>query len=214
MRKLTGMLLVALLSMGMYSCNGSGQKAQNANDKPCCKEHKHEHCKGDHHHGPKGECPLKLTDEQKAKVKELHEKQRAENAPIMESLKAKNEELHKLLKADEVDMAAANALVDEIYAMKATMKKAEMVQQLEFSKLLTPEQRAKMKEMPCPHEGHGHHHHGCKDGHHGCCKDKKEGCCKDKKEACCKDKKEGCCKDKKEGCCKDGNKAEGCTEKK
>ncbi|MBR7067080.1 MAG: Spy/CpxP family protein refolding chaperone [Bacteroidales bacterium] len=204
MRKLTGMLLVALLSMGIYSCGGNGQKAQNANnDKQCC-EHKHEHgkCDGHHHDKKCGECPLQLTEEQKAKAKELRDKLKADNAPIMESLKTKNEELHKLLKADEVDLNAANALVDEIYTIKANLKKAEMANQLEFNKLLTPEQKAKLKEMPCHH-------------HHGCCKDGNKGCCKDgKAEGCCKDKKEGCCKDKKEGCCKDGQKAEGCAEKK
>ena len=189
MRKLTGMLLVALLSMGMYSCGGNGQKAQDNNDKKCCAEHKHEHGKcGHHHHHDKkgGECPLQLTEEQKAKFKELNDKKMAENAPIMESLKAKNEELHNLLKADEVDLNAANALVDEIYAIKANLRKAEMANQIEFNKLLTPEQKAKMKEMPCPHR-HGHHH-GCKGDHHGCCKDKKEGCCKDKKEGCAEKK--------------------------
>lgn len=189
MRKLTGMLLVALLSMGIYSCGGNGQKAQDNNDKKCCAEHKHEHGKCGHHHHDKkgGECPLQLTEEQKAKFKELNDKKMAENAPIMESLKVKNEELHNLLKADEVDLNAANALVDEIYAIKANLRKAEMANQIEFNKLLTPEQKAKMKEMPCPHR-HGHHH--------GCCKDKKEGCCKDKKEGCCKDKKEGCAEKK------------------
>ena len=106
-----------------------------------------------------------------------------------------NEELHKLLKADEVDLNAANALVDEIYTIKANLKKAEMANQLEFNKLLTPEQKAKLKEMPCHH-------------HHGCCKDgKAEGCCKDGKKGCCKDGKA-------ESCCKDGQKAEGCAEKK
>lgn len=188
MRKLTGMLLVALLSMGIYSCGGNGQKAQDNNDKKCCAEHKHEHGKCDgHHHKKGGECPLQLTEEQKAKFKELNDKKMAENAPIMESLKAKNEELHNLLKADEVDLNAANALVDEIYAIKANLRKAEMANQIEFNKLLTPEQKAKMKEMPCPHR-HGHHH-GCKgEHHHGCCKDKKEGCCKDKKEGCAEKK--------------------------
>ncbi|MBQ9470674.1 MAG: Spy/CpxP family protein refolding chaperone [Bacteroidales bacterium] len=196
MKKLTGMMLVALLAMGLYSCNG-GQKPQSADHKhgheKCDHNHKHGHETHEHKHDKKcGECPLNLTEEQKAKFKELKEKQREANAPAMESLKAKNEELHKLLKADEVDMAAANALVDEIYALKATLKKAEMAQQLEFNKLLTPEQKAKLKEMPCCHKGHSHHHGCCKDG-------KAEGCCKDKKEGCCKDKKaEGCCKDKAE----------------
>lgn len=179
MRKLIGILMVAVLAAGISSCNSKPQPPKDG--EKCCNEHKMEPKRCDKEKG--GECCIpNVTEEQKAKFKELKDAQMAEATPLMDALKTKHEQMKGLMEAEPVNLEAVNALVDEIFVIKASLKKLDMANMIEMNKLLTPEQKAAMKEKCAngPKEGGccGEHKGGPKEG--GCCGEQKgapkEGC--------------------------------------
>lgn len=178
--------MVALIGLGVSSC-GSKPATQEA-DKPCAEQAmEQKKCGGDC-------CIPGLTEEQKAKINDLKTKLETETAPLKESHRAKHDEMKKLMEADPVDVAAVNALVDEMFVIKASIKKMSIASCIEASKLLTPEQKTAMKEK----SGCGSHKGGCCTHQH--CK--KDSCCK--KDAECREhkQKEGCA-EKHSGCKKE-----------
>lgn len=180
---------------GVSGCNGKPDQKKG----DCPRDHKMDQ-KMDHKKDCKGkDCFIpNITEEQKTQIKGLKDKQMAEAAPLMESLKAKKEQMCELMKAEPVDLNAVNALIDETFVIKANLEKLEVANRFEMMKLLTPEQKAAMKEKPCCKKEGG----CCKDGEHkegGCCKDgehKEGGCCKDGDH---KGGDKGCCEGDKGG---------------
>lgn len=193
MRKLVVLFMSALLIAGISSCNSKPEEKKQC-DKHCA-EQKMNHKKCDKE---KGCCLPNVTEEQKTQFKALKDKQMAEAAPLMEALKAKKEQMCELMKAEPVDLNAVNALIDEVFVVKANLEKLEVANKIEMAKLLTPEQKAAMKEKTCCKKD------GCKEG--GCCK---EGKHHDKDKGCCEGKKDGCKHGDKGGC--DG-KHDGCKD--
>jgi len=84
--------------------------------------------------------PAKLTDDQKAKMKDL----RTENMKAVRTLKAQNEELKAHLKtlniADKPDNKAIFKTIDELTANQAEMMKKMITFKQSVKALLTPEQ--------------------------------------------------------------------------
>jgi len=121
---------------------------------------------------------LELTKDQRAKIADLRLQFAKETLPIRNELGVKSLELKGLMNADEPNQKAIEAKIDEIAKLKATLQKKRVAHRLAVLKVLTPEQREKLRAMggpwfgmhrkpPCrPHEGKPgmppHMHRGCK----------------------------------------------------
>ena len=117
-----------------------------------------------------------LSVEQKAKLEKLH----AEHMKMMEAAKADMEkqagEMMGLMK-DPVDLKKAEAKIDELAAMHASMQKKCLAHRLAVRALLTDEQKAKLGDMGCGMGGGMMHGQGCMMGKKQM-DDKSAGCCK------------------------------------
>lgn len=87
------------------------------------------------------DAALKLTDDQKAKIKEIHMASYKEMKALqnqMGELKAKQ---HTLTTADKADMTAINANIDEITKVQSKMMKIRASNHQQIRSLLTDEQK-------------------------------------------------------------------------
>ena len=87
---------------------------------------------------------LKLSEEQKGKLKALRE-QKKEGRGKKEELRAKRQELMALLKSPGVSEREALAKVDEVNRLQAESNVARVKHMLELKKILTPEQFEKLR---------------------------------------------------------------------
>ena len=123
----------------------------------------HGHGKG-HHGGFKHmKEELNLTDEQSKEIDQIHEDMREDAKPIREKLKALKERMHDLWSADQPDEQAILSLKREMNALHLQLSELRVQMKLDMMEILTPEQRAKFKEMKGKRKG--------KRGKHG-----KKGC--------------------------------------
>jgi Spy/CpxP family protein refolding chaperone len=90
---------------------------------------------------------LGLTDAQRDKVTEIHERVARQNVQTEADLKLAAMDLQKLMRADKPDAKLIGAQIDKLAALRATMQKARVQGHLEMRGLLTPEQLKKAKEM-------------------------------------------------------------------
>ena len=90
---------------------------------------------------------LNLSKEQQAKAKAMHEKHQPAMKAQREKMKPLHDELRKLLEADKVDLAAVRNKLQAISAVNVEMRMLHIQGRLEFESILTPEQKAKMREM-------------------------------------------------------------------
>jgi Spy/CpxP family protein refolding chaperone len=116
--------------------------------------------KGPGHRGMMGQQMgqmLELTDSQRQQVWVLRDQMRKSTADTRSALQAKHEEMRVLWLQDVPNRAAILAKHAEIDALRATMREAHIDFRLAVHALLTPEQRAKLAELPPPgkHGGHG-----------------------------------------------------------
>lgn len=90
---------------------------------------------------------LDLTDEQKAKVKELHSASRESLKPVMESLKANHEKMQALTANGAFDEAQVTALANEQASLSAKLIVEKQRVKSQMFSILTDEQKAKFAEM-------------------------------------------------------------------
>jgi Spy/CpxP family protein refolding chaperone len=90
-----------------------------------------------------GFCPAipDLTENQKAKIKELHLRFLKESMNINNQLSEKRVKMKSLMTAEKADMNAINQLIDEIHVLKAQIAKLKAVETQDIRKELTEEQR-------------------------------------------------------------------------
>jgi len=105
---------------------------------------------------------LNLSDEQLAKMKELRNRFHNETRDLRYSLAIKRLEMRKLFTDPKTDDAQLLAKQKEISKLRQQLwdKKAQM--KIEWRKILTPEQIAKLDKMPHKRHGKGcacHRHH-------------------------------------------------------
>jgi protein CpxP len=109
--------------------------------------------------GPGGEgrmfAHLNLTDDQKAQMKSLHEKAWADSKPYMEQLRAIHEQMRQLTESGQFNEDAVRALATRQAQAETELTVIRVRTQVAVFNLLTPEQKAKMKEM-----GERHHRQG------------------------------------------------------
>ncbi len=82
-----------------------------------------------------------LTDEQKAKIKELKIANMKVMLPLKNKIGEKRAHLRTLITAENIDMKAINKTIDEIGSIRTEMIKKKIANRMEIRKLLTEEQR-------------------------------------------------------------------------
>lgn len=115
--------------------------------------------------GPDGEgrmfAHLNLTDDQKAQAKALHEKAWAESKPYMEQLRAIHDQIRQITESGQFNEDAVRALAAKQAQAETELTVIRVRTQMAVFNLLTPEQKAKMKEM-----SERHHRQGPPPGEH------------------------------------------------
>ncbi len=90
---------------------------------------------------------LNLTEKQKEEMQEVRKMHKEDIEPIKNELKEKEARLQELKEDENANIDEANALIDEIYTLKAQKEKLKFVHHQQMNKILTAEQRVKMKEL-------------------------------------------------------------------
>ncbi len=85
-----------------------------------------------------------LTSKQKEAIKEIREKTAKETKPLHDQLSELMALHRSLVTAEKPDMAAINASIEKMGALKISIEKADTAQQMEVRKLLTEKQRIQM----------------------------------------------------------------------
>ncbi len=93
---------------------------------------------------------LKLTDDQKAKLEDVHYRHQKKAIEMRADLRLATLDLHRLMRAESPDQRAINAQIDRIASMRAGLQKAGVASMLETRTLLTPEQRKLWREHHGP----------------------------------------------------------------
>jgi Spy/CpxP family protein refolding chaperone len=96
---------------------------------------------------------LDLSDEQKAKVKEIFEASKQRTEPIREAMKANGEKLEQATANGAFDEAAVTALANEGAGLSAQATVERLRTKSQIFALLTDEQKAKAAEMGSKFEG-------------------------------------------------------------
>lgn len=82
-----------------------------------------------------------LTDEQKEQIRTVMTDSRKEMLPLQNQVREKAAQLMTLRTAENADMNAINAMVDEISSLRANMMKTRLASEQEIRALLTDDQR-------------------------------------------------------------------------
>ncbi|TPW16177.1 MAG: hypothetical protein FD130_1073 [Halothiobacillaceae bacterium] len=96
---------------------------------------------------------LKLSAEQNKQLTTLRDSYIEKNALAEEQLNAAQSDIGKTLFGDEVDLTAANALLDKIGKLESQLWRAFAQQLHDIKALLTPEQKKALNAMRKSHHG-------------------------------------------------------------
>lgn len=94
---------------------------------------------------PKAAEKLGLTEEQKAKLKEIN-KVSAANREMHKKVHEATMRQFELMKADKIDEAAVMKAIDEVFELRKEMAKAQVKRVIAVKSVLTPEQITKARE--------------------------------------------------------------------
>jgi Spy/CpxP family protein refolding chaperone len=89
---------------------------------------------------------LNLTDDQKAKMKQIHESFAERNKPLREQLRAKRQELRQASEGGTFNEALATQKLTEMASLEAKMMGEEFKLHQETLSVLTPEQKAQLEQ--------------------------------------------------------------------
>ena len=90
---------------------------------------------------------LNLTDDQKSKLADIHDRQAHAAIPIEADLRIASLDLRKLMRADKPDSRAIDAQIDRIASLRASLQKRHVAGMLEARMVLTPAQQKLMREQ-------------------------------------------------------------------
>jgi len=94
-----------------------------------------------HHQGGQMMNLPDLTDEQRTQIRDIMLNTRKEMLPIQNELREKQAQLRTLTTGENIDMDAANTVIEEIGALRTEMMKNRIASRQEIRNLLTEEQR-------------------------------------------------------------------------
>jgi protein CpxP len=89
---------------------------------------------------------LNLTDDQKAKIKQIHESFAERNKPLREQLHAKRQELRQASEGDTFNEALATQKLTEMVSLEAKLMGEEFKLHQETLSVLTAEQKAQLEQ--------------------------------------------------------------------
>lgn len=120
---------------------------------------------------PEAAEKLGLSEEQKAKLKEL-DKKRSASRDAHDKMREAMRRQTTLMEADKIDESALMAAIDEVFALRKAMAKEQAKNLIAIKSILTPEQVKKaneeLKDGPYGHGGGMHREtHGERRGAHG-----------------------------------------------
>ena len=95
---------------------------------------------------PKIAEKLALTDELKAKLKEVTEAAKTAGRDGPTKMRDAMQREAELMKADKIDEAAVMKAIDEVFDLRREMAKAQAKRVIAVKSILTPEQIAKLRE--------------------------------------------------------------------
>lgn len=97
---------------------------------------------------------LGLSDEQVTKIGEINLEYKKKLIKIREKLEPKRLKLKGMLLEDNVDLDTIRDLLKEMSELQIEIRMLRITQRLDIEKILTPEQKVKLKSMPM-HKGRG-----------------------------------------------------------
>lgn len=100
--------------------------------------------------GPGMFARLDLTDAQREKLADLHERQQRKAIQARADMQIARLDLHKLMQADAPSATAIHAQIDKVTKLQSDMRKSHVSTFLEARGLLTPEQQKQLKAMHGP----------------------------------------------------------------
>jgi protein CpxP len=89
---------------------------------------------------------IELTDDQKARVKQIHESHRAATQGLREQLRARHEELRQLEQGATFNEALATQKLTEAAAIEAKLMGDQFRLRQELQSVLTPEQKTQLEQ--------------------------------------------------------------------
>jgi protein CpxP len=89
---------------------------------------------------------LNLTEDQKAKVKQIHESFAERNKPLREQLQAKRQELQQARQGDTFNESLATQKLSEMAALEAKLMGERFKLHQEMLTILTPEQKTQLEQ--------------------------------------------------------------------
>ena len=99
---------------------------------------------------------LNLTDDQKAKMKQIHESFAERNKPLHEQLRAKRQELRQASEGGTFNEALATQKLTEMASLEAKLMGEQFKLRQETLSVLTPEQKAQLEQSKAQFKGrHG-----------------------------------------------------------
>ena len=126
---LSAITLILSLVQPSFACTG--------NDKHC----------NTHHRFDKLAKELNLTTDQKAKIKAYREQVRAHLKSNYAQLRSLREQINNLVKADTIDEAKLDSLIEQVNKIRGSMLKRKVMMQHEMYTLLNEKQKAKFLEL-------------------------------------------------------------------
>ena len=110
---------------------------------------------------------LNLTDDQKAKVKQIRESFATTNKPLLDQLKAKRQELRQASEGGTFNEALATEKLTEMAGLQAKLMGARFQLHQQMLSVLTPDQKAQLDQMKAQFKAN----HGARRGQAGPRKD-------------------------------------------
>jgi periplasmic protein CpxP/Spy len=103
---------------------------------------------------------LNLTDDQKAKIKQLRENFATNNKPLREQLHAKRQELRQASEGGTFNEALATQKLTETAALQAKLMGEKFKLNQEMQSVLTAEQKAQLDQLKTQFKNHRGGRHG------------------------------------------------------
>jgi Spy/CpxP family protein refolding chaperone len=103
---------------------------------------------------------LNLTDDQKAKMKQIRESFGTNNKPLMEQLHAKRQELRQASEGGTFNEALATQKLTEMAGLQAKLMGERMKLNQEMQTVLTAEQKAQLDQLKTQFKDHRGGRHG------------------------------------------------------
>lgn len=124
-------LLALMLGMGGLSVFAKDQPSSEVDRKECS---------GKRHRGDVLSQIPGLTEEQKTQIEELKSSFKAETEPVREELREKEDALRAMIKNGDAGQNEIDTLVDEIGALRTSLRKDRIAMRMDLGNILNAEQ--------------------------------------------------------------------------